>query len=150
MLVKYVDLIERITQKNDISIIITGAPNERERSEEIARLCSSKVFNLTGKTPLNLLPALYKKCALFLGVDSAGVHIAAAVGTATVSLYGPSSPETWAPKGERDMVIRKDFPCVPCRETGCQGSMKSRCMDELTVEEVLPVVEKSLEPMLNS
>ena len=146
---KYIALIEELTKVFDISIIITGAPNERERSEEIVRSCGSRVYNLAGKTPLNLLPALYKRCELFLGVDSAGVHIAGAVGTPTVSLYGPSSPETWAPKGKRHIVIRKDFPCVPCKETGCEGSMKSRCMDELTVEEVLPVVEKSLELILN-
>ncbi len=145
---KYVALIEGLARKFDISVIITGTPSERERSEEIVRSCVNRVYNLAGKTPLNLLPALYKRCELFLGVDSAGVHIAAAVGTPTVSLYGPSSSETWAPKGEKHKVISKDFYCVPCKETGCQGSMKSRCMDELTVDEVLPVVEKCLEMVI--
>ena len=141
---KFVQLIQQLTKEFDIAIIITGAPSEREKAEAIVSQCGDNVFNLAGKTSLNLLASLLKECKLFLGVDSAGVHIAAAVGTPTVSLYGPSPSEVWAPKGENHSVIRKDFDCVPCRETGCQGSMVSRCMDELTVDEVLPIIKKKL------
>lgn len=142
---KYVEVIKRLAKRLPVSVIITGAPDERTKAEELVRQCGDVVFNFAGKTPLNLLPALLEKCGVFLGVDSAGVHIAAAVGTPTISLYGPSSPETWAPKGEDHVVVRRDFSCVPCKEMGCQGSRKSRCLDELTVDDVWSVVESRLE-----
>jgi len=146
---KNIEVIKHIVKRFPAAVIVVGAPDERERAAEIVRSCGDNVFNFAGKTPLSLLPALFKKCKLFFGVDSAGVHIAGAVGTPTVSLYGPSSPETWAPKGEKHVVIRKDFDCVPCQKTGCDGSMVSRCMDELRIDEVLPVLEKRIEKFLS-
>jgi len=84
--------------------------------------------------------ALLQRCDLFIGVDSAGLHIAAAVGTPTVSIYGPSAPASWAPRGSSHLVVQKDWPCVPCRRKGCDDSEQCRCLDELTVEEILQAV----------
>lgn len=142
---KYVRLIHGLQTEFALCIILTGSPEEKERVQSIVQGCGGKgIFNLAGKTSLDLLPALLKRAALFVGVDSAGLHIAAAVGTPTVSLYGPSAADIWAPKGNEHLVIAKKLPCVPCKETGCQGKMKSLCLDTLTVEEVLPVVKKKL------
>ena len=140
----YIDLINKVTEDFDLSVIITGTSGERERAQEIVDRCNKNVFNLAGQTTLELLPALLQEALLFFGVDSAGVHIAAAVGTPTISLYGPSAPGIWAPKGKKHQVISKKFPCLPCKETGCGGSMKSRCMDELKVEEIWPQVNKKI------
>ena len=56
--------------------------------------------------------------------------------TPTASIFGPTPSIAWAPKGKRHVVIEKDLECVPCREKGCEGSEKSRCLDELDFEEV--------------
>lgn len=138
---KYIGLINRVTKFFDLAVIITGSPDEALRAQTIVDRCDTgKVFNLTGLTALDHLPALLKKACLFLGVDSAGVHIAAAVGTPTISLYGPSPAAVWAPKGDGNMVITADMPCIPCRDTGCQGSMRSRCLEELSLDEVASAV----------
>lgn len=141
---KLVELIRALQAEFRLAVVLTGSPAEAARALAIAEQAGGTVCNLAGKTPLNLLPALLKQARLFLGVDSAGLHIAAAVGTPTVGIYGPSAAETWAPKGERNLVISKRLPCVPCKETGCQGSMRSRCLEELTVAEVLPTIREEL------
>ncbi|MFW8601940.1 glycosyltransferase family 9 protein [Desulfobacterota bacterium M19] len=141
----YIKLINKVTKSFDISVIITGSPAETVRARTIVDRCdTNKVFNLAGLTALDDLPALLQKACLFLGVDSAGVHIAAAVGTPTVSLYGPSSSDIWAPKGEKHKVVSSRFPCIPCKETGCGNGMKSCCMNELTVDEVWSATNKKL------
>ena len=82
---------------------------------------------------------------LFIGVDSAGVHIAAAVGLPTVCIFGPSSYVDWAPRGRQHRVVYKNLPCVPCKNKGCQGSGISRCLEELTVEAVKTVVKNQMD-----
>jgi heptosyltransferase-3 len=140
-----ISLIKKITRTYSLSVIVTGTKNEQERAASIVQQCGQNVFNFAGKTMLSQLPALYKKCKLFMGVDSAGIHIAAAVGTPTVSLYGPTPSVTWAPRGERHKVVQKTWPCVPCRQKGCDNSGKSRCLDELPVDEIWDVVNGQLQ-----
>ena len=141
---KLAALIRRVHEEYGLLVLIIGGPDERERAEELVGLAGEGVFNLAGQTSIALLPALLKKCCLFIGVDSAGLHIAAAVGTPTIGLYGPSGFATWAPRGERHTVVHKDFSCVPCRRKGCEDSLKSRCMDELSVDEVYLAVRNQL------
>jgi heptosyltransferase-3 len=73
------------------------------------------------------------------------MHIAAAAGLPTVSLFGPSSSTDWAPRGEKHLVVHKDMPCIPCQDKGCGDSGVSRCLDELTLEEVQNAVKGRLE-----
>jgi heptosyltransferase-3 len=141
---KMAALIRQVHEEYGVPVLLVGGPDERERAKEIAALAGKGVSNLVGKTSIALLPALLQKCCLFIGVDSAGLHIAAAVGTPTIGLYGPSAFATWAPRGERHLVVHKDFSCVPCNGKGCGNSQISRCMEELGVEEVFSVVRKQL------
>lgn len=141
---KYVRLIREIRDRWQLPVLITGAPGERSRAQDIVDAAGEGVFNLAGKTTLSEYGAVLQFCRLFVGVDSAGQHLAAAVGVRTVSLYGPSSSVSWAPCGPRHLVVQKEMPCVPCRQTGCDGGGTSRCLDELAIEEVLPAVEKQL------
>ena len=106
--------------------------------------CPRNTYNLAGKTSIGTLAAVFKACKLFIGVDSAGVHIAAAVGLPTVCIFGPSSYIDWAPRGPQHRVVYKDFQCVPCYQKGCGGSGYSRCLEELNLEEVMPIVKSQI------
>ncbi len=141
---KYIQLINGLISEYNVSVIITGSLDERERADEIIKKCPRNTYNMAGKTSIGTLAALFKACRLFIGVDSAGVHIAAAVGLPTVSIFGPSSYIDWAPRGAEHTVIHKDFPCVPCKNKGCEDSEVSRCLDELTFEEVQTVVRTQM------
>ncbi len=142
---KYAALIKKLTGDFDIDIIITGIFAEKDRAEKIAQKAGNRAFNLAGKTSLGVLPAVLKSCFLFMGGDSAGIHIASAVGTPTISIFGPSAASSWAPQGKKHIVITKDFDCIPCREKGCNGSLKSRCLEELGVDEVVDIVAGRIE-----
>jgi len=141
---KYILLIQRILSEYRAFILITGSQDEYERAEYIVKQCKQSgqyIFNLAGKTSLSELAAILKFCQLFIGSDSAGMHIAGAVGTPTVIIFGPSAPASWAPKGTHHAIVQKSLSCVPCRRKGCNGSEFSRCLEELDAGDVWAVVE---------
>ncbi|MGV1098494.1 putative lipopolysaccharide heptosyltransferase III [Thiovibrio sp. JS02] len=139
---KYIALIRWLLKEYNAVVLVTGSAAEQGRAEEIARNCGPGCHNFAGRTSIGLYAALLKRCRLFIGVDSAGLHIAAAVGTPTVSIFGPSAPSSWAPRGDRHLVIQKDLACVPCREKGCNGQEKSRCLDGLGEDEVMAAIKR--------
>ncbi|MHB8987916.1 MAG: glycosyltransferase family 9 protein [Desulfobulbia bacterium] len=141
---KYIALIRWLVAEYGVTVIVTGAAEEKNRAGEIVRSCGAGCYNFAGKTSIAMYAALLQKCRFFLGVDSAGLHIAAAVGTPTVGIFGPSSPLSWAPMGKQHLIIQKEMQCVPCWEKGCSNSEKSRCLEELALEEVRMQVESHL------
>jgi heptosyltransferase-3 len=141
---KFVELIGKIISKYKVSIVITGGPQEKARASELAEKFAGGVYNLAGKTSIDMYAALLQACELLISVDSAGPHIAAAVGTPTVTIYGPASPASWAPRGENHFVIQKDLPCVPCKQAGCDDEMGSLCLAKIDSGEVFKVVDDIL------
>jgi len=129
-------LLDRIQAERYWAVVVTGAPDERKRAEDLIGICSRKPYNLAGETSIGELPAVFEACSLFIGVDTAALHIAAAVGIPTVGIFGPSSWTNWAPRGREHLVVKKDLSCQPCSQKGCEGSEKSRCLMELTANEV--------------
>jgi heptosyltransferase-3 len=138
---KWVQIVDWLWKEYGISTVIVGAPEERERSIDIVNKCKVRIYNLTGRTSLNELAGVLSLSSLHIGVDSAGPHIAAAVGTPTITIYGPSDWRDWAPQGEMHRVISSDFECAPCHQKGCNGSGISKCLEELTVDEVKRVIK---------
>jgi heptosyltransferase-3 len=141
---EFVSLIDYISINYNNIVVITGSEKERNRAEEMIKRCKTTVFNLAGKTSIGTLPAVFEACGLFIGVDTAALHIAAAVGIPTIGIFGPSSPINWAPKGDQHCVVSKNMLCVPCRRKGCQNSETSCCLDELTFEEIKETVDRQL------
>ncbi len=82
--------------------------------------------------------------SLHIGVDSAAPQIAAAVGTPTITIYGPSVWSEWAPPGEMHSVVTPDRDCAPCHQKGCNDSGISKCLEELTVDKVKGAIQKFL------
>ncbi|MBW1689276.1 MAG: lipopolysaccharide heptosyltransferase II [Deltaproteobacteria bacterium] len=144
----YIALIDHVGSRYPVHIAITGSVDERGRAADLVKETNTEVYNLAGKTTIGELAGVLKKCNLVIGIDSATIHIAAAVGTPTVSIYGPSAPVNWAPLGEQHLVIFKDLPCVPCRQKGCNHSGVSRCLQELEVGEVIEVLDKKISEIL--
>jgi heptosyltransferase-3 len=137
-------LIDSIRNTYHLPVIITGSADERIRGQEVLSRCNAKACNLAGKTSIGELAAVLSSCRLFIGVDTAALHIAAAVGTPTVGIFGPTSSVNWAPRGQSHWVVAKDMPCAPCRQKGCHGSGKSRCIEELTTGEIMEKVDEAM------
>jgi heptosyltransferase-3 len=141
---KWKQVIKHLREKYRVLVAVTGAPEDKTRAAELVNGFRQGVFNLAGKTPLGLFPALLKMCTLVVGVDTAALHIAAAVGTRTVGIFGPSRTAVWAPGEPDHLTAVKSFPCVPCAGKGCENTGRSRCLDELPAREVTILIEKFL------
>ena len=128
-------------------IVMTGAPDARERAmiAEIRTRSSADWVDLAGQLSLREMAALSARARLFIGVDSAPMHIAAAVGTPVVALFGPSGELEWAPWGGQHLVVTSDrHPCRPCGQDGCGGSKVSDCLTTLPLERVLAACQRLL------
>jgi len=134
-----------IRQTYKMPVVITGSAAERIRADELISGSDFSMHNLAGKTTLREMAALLQMSSLHIGVDSAAPHIAAAVGTPTLTLYGPSDWRDWAPTGDRHAVVVPDMDCVPCRKKGCDGSGRSKCLDDLPVDKVRDAVTKMID-----
>jgi len=143
---KWIQVIDWLWGHFGLAVVVVGSPGERERAAGLIRDCPGRVFNLAGKTTLAELAGVLEQSRLHIGVDSAGPHIAAAVGTPTVTLYGPSDWRYWAPRGKGHRVVVPDMPCVPCHRKGCDGLETSLCLETLEVSRVQAVVAEALAP----
>jgi heptosyltransferase-3 len=141
----WADIINWLQEELGISIAIVGSADERSKSEYIAGLCRGNVYNLTGKTTLSELAGVLRYSFLHVGVDSAAPHIAAAVGTPTITIYGPSDWKEWAPQGKMHRVVTPDLQCSPCHKKGCDGSGISRCLMELKIDRIKKIIEDFLD-----
>ncbi len=141
---KWATIIEWLFAERGIVTVLVGAGNEKKRASEVAAHCKNVAVNLVGATSLGELAALLSKSMLHVGVDSAAPHIAAATGTPTVTIYGPSSWKDWAPVGETHHVIVPSDPCAPCHQKGCEGSGRSRCLEHLGIDRVKDGIHHAL------
>ena len=134
-------LIDRIVA-DGLPVVVTGAPDERERTLVAATLAAlapetrARVVDLTGTLTLSELAALTASARAFAGVDSAPMHIAAAMGTPTLALFGPSSEQAWGPWQVPHEVVTSAHSCRPCGLDGCGGGKVSECLTTLPVVRV--------------
>ena len=143
----YARVIEALETEWRLPVVLTGsrAPHEQELMAAILGECRVKPRSLAGRLTLKELGALIARASFFFGMDSAPMHLAAAVNTPAVVLFGPSGVFNWGPWGEGHLVIKNDWPCIPCGRDGCEGSKISRCLTEISPEEVLLLMEEHLE-----
>lgn len=143
----YAQVIDALHTDYSLPVVLTAAPvpQEMQFMQDIARQLHTNPVNLAGRLDLKALGALIAQARLFVGVDSAPMHLAAAVGTPTVVLFGPSGPYNWRPWGDGHVVLTKDLDCQPCGRDGCDGSKLSRCLATITPAEVLAAVDRQLQ-----
>ena len=120
-------------------LVLTAAPDDKEKAliADVLRGCSAAPIDLSGQLSLKELAALTARARLFVGVDSAPMHIAATMGTPTVALFGPSGELEWGPWNVAHRVVTSNHSCRPCGQDGCGGSKVSECLTTLPVEQVL-------------
>lgn len=138
----YATLIDAIVADGR-RVVVTGAPDQRERRLVAAILAlltpgvRAQVADLSGALTLRELAALTREARAFVGVDSAPMHIAAAVHTPVVALFGPSGEVEWGPwQVAQRIVASPEHPCRPCGNDGCGGGKLSECLSTLPVERV--------------
>jgi heptosyltransferase-3 len=131
---KNAELIDRLAEK--YRVVATAAPDSDEIAfiNQILEKTKTPVVNLAGKLSIKELGAVAARAKLFVGVDSMPMHLAAAMGTPTVALFGPSGEAEWGPWNVAHRVVASAFTCRPCGLDGCGGGKVSDCLVRLPVD----------------
>lgn len=145
-------LIETLLSRGE-RVVLTAAPTEDERrlvtaiQERIrpGECAGGRVVDLSGQLTLKGLAALTARAKLFVGVDSAPMHIAAAMGTPVVAMFGPSGDAEWGPWQVPHRVVSSTaHRCRPCGNDGCGGGKISECLTTLPEADVLAAIDALL------
>jgi len=139
---RFAQVADHLAQRLHAKVIFIGAESDSNFMDEIKSTITSDVVFFIDQ-PLRNVIALIQKSNLLIGNNSGMLHIAGAVQTPTVSMMGPSLPKKWWPFGDRNIVLRKDLPCIGCGKGYCR-THKHECMTLITVDEVLKAVNNQL------
>ena len=148
---RFVRLAEQISRYGvQPTILLTGTARERPLINEFMKRYLGHALDASDSGSLENTAALLERCNLLVSNDTGVMHVAAAMGTPTVGLFGPNSPRYWAPIGPRaTYVYDTKVPCSPCLNLyanrwplECANPEKSRCMLDIRVDSVLHAVRR--------
>jgi len=139
---RFAHLADILIQKYGGKIFFTAGSDEKELVERIVEAMKESQYVVCRTETLTQLAELMRRCDLYIGNDTAPMHLASFMGTPVIALLGPTDPIENAPYGKAaSIVLRKDVPCSPCRKRECDNLI---CMDAIAVEDVLEAVEQIL------
>ncbi len=143
---RFAALIDWLQSKIKIPVIVTCGPDSREleRAEKILSLTHSQPRVLLGQLRLPQWAALVGQARLFIGVDSAPMHIAASQGTPSLALFGPTGFQNWRPWAVEHIVLVHDCPCSRDRHPHCDWNRTRSCMTAITLDEAQRAVAQLL------
>ena len=136
------ELAARLEREFGATILITGATADGPLAEAVGRNLRAKPVDLTGRLDVRETMAVIAALDLFLSPDTGTMHMACAVGTPSVTVFGPSDPARYfSGRGPRHVVVRADLWCAPCNlirkpPAECAGPEPPECLRLVTVEEV--------------
>ncbi|MES2308207.1 MAG: putative lipopolysaccharide heptosyltransferase III [Verrucomicrobiota bacterium] len=139
-------VIDWIQESLKLGVVLTCGPEEKEKAkaQRILDLCRIKPLSVLGQVSLKQTAALIQKSEVFLGVDTAPMHMAAALGRPVIALFGPSGVGDWAPWSENRLILNKGCPCGPNLQEGCDHHGLRACMKAITIEDVKEALEATV------
>jgi heptosyltransferase-2 len=140
---RYAELASLLQERKGATVLIIGSAEEVVLAESIAASAAKKPVILSGKTSLPELAGITHEADLFITNDSGPLHIANALNTPVVALFGPTDPRHTGPFHAPSCVIQKQVPCWPCWYRECP--FDHRCMMKISTEEVYQACQKFLE-----
>jgi len=148
---RWIAVANTLGERYGATIVLTGSDREKPLATTIASGLRVPCVNTAGSTTVGQLAALFALCELVLGPDSGPLHLAVAVGTPTVHLFGPVDPARFGPWGNPDhhAVVQARYPDRPCHKRPCNrldytpDRLRDHpCMDTISVETVLAAAER--------
>ena len=129
---RFAAVIDRLAPHADV--VLLGAESDRDVERRVSELVNHKPISLIGKTDIPTLAATLKRLSVYITNDTGPMHLAAALGTPVVSIFGPTDPHETAPLDSAVMVLRQKADCAPCWKRHCP--IDHRCMTAIGVEDV--------------
>jgi len=137
----FAEVIEGLWKAYGALPVIVGGSEDTPLVKALAEHLESPILSLVGRLTILETAAVLERCRLFLGNDSAPMHLAAAVGTPVVAFFGPSEPEKYHPYGTEYRLLVADVPCRPCDHVNCLWG-DYRCMQRFRWEDILQACEE--------
>ncbi|MHB8620690.1 MAG: glycosyltransferase family 9 protein [Chloroflexota bacterium] len=141
---------DELAERWGASVVLLGTDVDRAAADRFLAGANCRVLDLVGRCDIQQTGAVLERCELLVSNDSGVVHMAAAVGTPVVAVFGPSNARAWGPyPPERHRVVRTSLPCSPCfyrgTSLGTPGGCATRdCLRLLTPEMVVEAAEDLL------
>jgi len=135
----FADVAARLKKVKGATIFLLGGIDSREECVAIEKALDGDVINLAGKTNLAEMGGVLKEMDVLVSNDSGPVHLAAALGTPTVVIFGPTDPQRTGPYGEGHRVIKESLSCQPCFSRSCRKE-GIPCLSGITPERVSEAV----------
>ena len=123
-------------QKEGIRVAVIGGPDETDPGHAVVRHMTTSPIDLVGKTSIKELIALLRRSCLLITNDSGPMHLAAALNTPVVALFGPTDPGRTGPHGAGHLVFRSGIPCSPCLSRRCLNPKALECLTSISSEHV--------------
>ncbi|HWP56349.1 MAG TPA: lipopolysaccharide heptosyltransferase II [Candidatus Acidoferrales bacterium] len=133
---------DEIERRYGLAAVLLGSAADAEFARRVAGAASGPTVNLVGETSLREAVGVLRRARVAVGPDTGLMHVAAAVGTPVVSLWGATSPERTGPYGFQDLVVRGKAPCAPCYLRRCP--IGRACMRSIDIAEIVAKVGKAL------
>ena len=141
---RFAELADRLTSQYSCQVLIGGSDQDIDLAQQIRQMAKCSPTIMTGRTTIKQFAAIAKKSALFVGCDSGAMHIATAVSTPVVALFGPSSPLEWGPRGGPSDVVYMGLDCRACFHPTCHRG-EGNCMRLITVDAVYASAQRMLD-----
>ena len=145
---KWADIADTLAERLNAHVIFTGSEQEVEMIRAIIKHMNKRAVIMAGDTELGHLAALYERAEIVLGPDSGPLHLAVAVKTPTVTLYGPADPIEFGPWGNHynHQVLTSPIGCRPCKilDWSDDDPIYHPCVRDITITQVLNATQKAL------
>lgn len=132
----FAEVADRLQQDGCGTVVMIGGPDERADVAAVKGEMKTPAIDLAGATTVGLLPALLSKASMLITNDSGPMHIAAAVGTPVVALFGPTSEVLTGPYGVGHRVLASGISCRPCLSRTCENPVQLECLTRITPAQV--------------
>lgn len=134
---RFVRVGRTLARDRRANLLLISGPADRSVVQDLAEGLKEEGPLIVDGLPLRTLAAVLARCDLYLGNDSGISHLAAAVGSHTLVLFGPTDPRIWAPLGPKVTLLRGKAPCAPCRAEELRECHSLRCLQTIETEEVI-------------
>ncbi len=139
---RFAQVADRLIEQAGTEVIITGEADEASIAQQMLQAMRHRAHNAVSHLTIRQVAALMQRARLVITNDSASLHVATAMQTPVVSLFGPTDPRKYGPRGPRDRVIRRRLFCSPCEQPLCR--FNHECMRFVSVEEVYDAAQHIL------
>jgi len=143
---RFAEVADTLIKKHGVKIVVMSGEADKRIGKDMVSFMQEKCLDLSGKTTVGDIAGILKRSKLFISNDSGPVHVACAIGTPVVAIFGRSdrglSPKRWGPSNKGDIVLHKYVGCLNCLAHNCVFGFK--CLHAITVDEVVKSAEELL------